>query len=53
MTTAMHDRLLLTKGVLKALFTTPPTRASEVIVQNGGKVIVRTDEEPNSSSASG
>jgi hypothetical protein len=54
MTTTAHDRLLLSKGVLKALFTTSPTKASEVIVQNGGKVVVvQTDEGPTASSASG
>jgi hypothetical protein len=53
MTTTTHDRLLLSKGVLKALFTTSPTKASEVVVQNGGKVVVQTDEGPTASSASG
>jgi len=53
MATTMHDRLLLTKGVLKALFTTPPTKTTEVVVQNGGKVVVRTDETGTSNSASG
>jgi hypothetical protein len=52
MATTMHDRLLLSKGVLKALFTTPPTKPTEVIVQNGGHVIVRTDEPNANHSAS-
>jgi hypothetical protein len=48
----MQDRLLLTKGALKALFTTPPTKTTEVVVQNGGKVVLRTEGSGTSNSAS-
>jgi hypothetical protein len=35
-------RLQLAEAVLKALFTTSPTKATDVIVKNDGEVVVRS-----------
>ncbi len=42
------EAVLLTKGIIKAIFTTRPTNASKVIVHDDGEVEVKAADEAGS-----
>jgi hypothetical protein len=42
--TPNHSRLRLAEAILKALFTTSPIKATEVIVKDDGEIVVKDAE---------
>jgi hypothetical protein len=42
---SLQKHLRLAEGVVKALFTTSPTKATEVIVKDDGRLVVRPAQD--------